>query len=103
MKKIITTLLFVFTMSLTLVGCGEKTIHVEISGIDNFDIVSVPEGTVKSWNNDEDLYFTVNKDGDYSYVLKDSEGIEHTVTIKYHNGKAEPEVEEGISINLGIE
>ncbi len=104
MKKIIRLMLVVFVSCTFLVGCAsERKVTIEVSGFGNYEIAKLPDGLVDGKVEDNKIIATVNKDGDYKFVLKDEDGKKHTLTLKYHDNSATAECKDASTINLGVE
>ncbi len=104
MKKILRLMLVVFVSCTFLVGCAkERKITIELGGFGNYELVKVPDGLVDSKLEDDQIIVTVNKDGNYKFVIKDEDGKKHTLTFKYKNYSASAVCKDASSINLSIE
>ena len=93
-KRIITGL-FALILCFTFTGCSssstdstEKKFVMEVNGIGDYEISSIPDGTVSGGVDSNGLTVNLNKEGNYKFVLKGEDGQEHTFTLKYHDGKA---------------
>jgi hypothetical protein len=102
-KKILIAGLLVLAAGAVLVGCGKKkTVTFSVDGIGSYDLESIPEGTVNSSTSGDAVTVTLNKEGDYDFVLKGEDGNEYTVTIKYHDNTIEGSSEDGIGVRVGV-
>ncbi len=104
MKNKISALLLVLVLVFALAGCGSKsTITISIPEIEEIELVEVPSGLESCSSADGVITVTVKEDGDYTFVINDQDGNEHSFTLKYHDKSVEAETDEELSINLGIE
>ena len=101
--KTMTILILAVMATMVLFGCGKKkTITAQVEGLGDYQVVELPADTVNSSFTDDSITFTVDKEGDYSFVLEDEKGEDHTVTVKYHDNSVEPEYDDDAitSVNL---
>ncbi len=102
-KKILIAGLLVLAAGAMLVGCGKKkTVTFSVNGIGSYELESIPDGTVSGSVSGDAVTVTLNKEGDYDFVLKGEDGNEHTVTIKYHDNTVEGTSDEEIGVNVGV-
>ena len=102
-KKALAMVTLVGCISMALFGCAHKrTVTMDINGFEVYSLVEVPDekGLLTCATTDDGLVATVNKDGDYDFVLEDEEGNNHTITLKCHNNTYEAEAEDGVSVSL---
>ncbi len=98
------TLACVLCLMFVLAGCGNRsTIHIEVQDMSNYQLTQIPEGLVNGATTEDGITVTVNKNGDYEFVLTDNDGVEHPFTLHYENKSAEVLCDEEIGFNLSIE
>ena len=94
----------VLGLMFVLTGCGNKsTIHIEIDGMENYTLTQIPAGLSSGATTEDGVTVTVDKNGDYEFVLTDKDGNEHPFTLHYENKSAEVVCDEEIGFNLSIE
>ncbi len=104
MTRTIALLLVLVTMSLALFGCAKKkTVSFTVDGIGTYQLTGIPEGTLNGGNHDQEIFATLNKDGDYDFTLEGEDGKEYVITIKYHNGTVEATSADDLGISVKVE
>ncbi len=102
--KRLLTLACVLCLMFVLAGCGSKsTIHISVENMENYTLTSIPAGVVNGATTVDGVTVTVNKNGDYTFILTDKDGVEHPFTLHYENKSAEIKCDEEIGFNLSIE
>lgn len=102
-KKILIAGLLVLAAGAMLVGCGKKkTVTFSVDGIGAYSLESIPDGTVSGSTSGDAVTVTLDKEGDYDFVLKGEDGNDYTVTIKYHDNTVEGSSEDGLGVSVGV-
>ncbi len=102
--KRVLTLACVLGLMFVLAGCGNKsTIHIAVEGMENYTLTQIPAGLSSGATTEDGVTVTVDKNGDYEFVLTDKDGNEHPFTLHYENKSAEVVCDEEIGFNLSIE
>lgn len=102
--KRVLTLALVLCLMFVLAGCGNKsTIHIAVGDMENYTLTQIPSGLSSGATTEDGITVTVEKNGDYEFVLTDKDGNEHPFTLHYENKSAEVVCDEEIGFNLSIE
>ncbi len=103
-KRTLALILVLVTMSILLFGCGKKkTVRFTVDGIGTYQVTSIPEGTLNGGVNDQEVFVTLNKEGDYDFTLQAEDGTECVVTVKYHDGAVEVTSADEVGISASVE
>ena len=102
MKKKLAAALLLLTLVLGLTGCGKSTIEIVPQDLGDYEVVEYSSDLASYSKDGQTITVTVDKNGDYDFVVKDEDGNEHSFTLVYKDKSAEIKSDEELSINLGI-
>lgn len=103
MKKKLLVIAMVLVLALGMAGCAkEMSFHLTFDGLDNFDLVKVPDGIENCATTDDSINVTIKGDGDFDFTIKDDEGKEHDFTLKCSGGSAEVSSDD-LTVEIGAE
>ena len=102
-KKMIAAIAAVIVVVLVVlvVGSKKKTVSFSVPEMGECELVEIPEGTDSCSVNNGVVTVTLKKEGDYTIKLRGEDGVEHTVTIKYHGNTVEGSTDAGLSLVIG--
>ncbi len=103
-KRTLALILVLVTTSILLFGCGKKkTVRFTVNGIGTYELTGIPEGTLNGGINDQEVFVTLDKEGDYDFTLTAEDGTEYVVTIKYHGDAVEAASADELGISVSVE
>lgn len=105
MKKRIAALVLVLMMALALTACGstKEVVHLSVYGVDEYEIVEIPDGLVNFSMTDDEIIVTVQDSGEYDFVICDEDGTEYEISLVYDSAAHSIEVSHDDTIEVDVD